>query len=80
MFRGNEDPVSAPNPQSTKLIRPRLFRYHEELNVRDARARGREEGRAEVSENSQQFDRKFTPALGMAGSRTLDGRFSANSS
>ena len=26
----------------------RLYRYHEELKVRDARAKGREEGRAEV--------------------------------
>lgn len=48
MFRGDEDAVGDPHDPGTWLIQTRLFRYHEELKVRDARARGREEGRAEV--------------------------------
>ena len=49
MLRDDQDPVSF--SQCTDMSHTewrRLHRYEEELKVRDARARGREEGRAEV--------------------------------
>jgi hypothetical protein len=37
------------------LADDRLYRYHEELKVRDARAKGRQEGRVEVSCEDREF-------------------------
>lgn len=45
----------------------RLYRYHEELKVRDARAKGREEGRAEVRYTLDVAE------IGVARSGTMDG-------
>jgi len=37
-------------PDTSDKLTARLYKYHEELKVRDGRAKGREEGRAEVSQ------------------------------
>lgn len=51
----------------------RLYRYHEELKVRDARAMGREEGRQEVSCAPCSTLYTSNAPTGMAGSRKMDG-------